>query len=342
MLIVARCVAADAASGPVVGISMPNTVETRWISDGASIAKDLQQLGYGADLRNAENDVAAQIDQIEGMIKDGDRALIIAPVDDSALVPVLAQAAAAGVRVIAYDRLIRKSPSVDGFATFDNFQVGVLQAQSLIRGLGLPSREGPFNIELFAGSPDDGNAHLFFDGAMSVLRPLVEGNILRIPSGEASFRDTATLRWNVDLAHARLDNLLSAYYTTRRLDAVLSPNDEISRGISVSLQSAGYGRVGMTMPIITGQDCEITAVKAIMQGKQYSSVFKDTRKLAAIAAEMAAALLTGRPVPVNDTSHYNNGVKQVPTFVMAPAVVYKENLDELLIRSGYYSVSQID
>jgi putative multiple sugar transport system substrate-binding protein len=325
-----------------VGIAMPNTAEARWVGDGTGIAKSLEALGYKADLKNAGNIVSEQIAQIEDMIANDDAALVIAPIDDSILAPVLSKAAAAGIKVIAYDRLIRGTTHVDYFATFDNLAVGRLQAQSLLRGLGIPAKPGPFNIELFAGSPNDANARLFRDGAMLILQPLIDSGTPVVRSNEVSMRDIETLRWSADMAHARMDNLLSALYEGPRLDGVLSPNDEISGGIIASLMADGYGRDGMAMPILTGQDCEVTAVKAIIAGRQYSSIFKDTRHLAEVAAQMAVAAITGKPVPVNDAVGYDNGAKMVPAYVLAPVLVDRENIEEKLIRTGYYTKSQID
>ncbi len=339
---VAGGVSAGASDKPVIGIAMPNTAETRWIADGANIVRSLQERGYGSDLRNADNDVVAQISQIESMVANGDQILLIAPIDGFVLGDVLKHAAARGIKVIAYDRLIRGTPNVDYYASFQNVEVGVLQAQSLLRGLGIPPAAGPFNIELFGGSPDDGNAYPFYNGAMSILKPFIDSGKLVVQSRQTAMEDISTPRWNPNVAHARLDNLLAAFYAGRHLDAVLSPNDEISSGILASLESAGYGRGDTRMAVVTGQDCEIPAVKAIIAGEQYSSVFKDTRKLAEVAVDMVAAMLTGTPVPVNDPTGYDNGVKRVPAYLLTPVVVYKDSIEDLLIRSGYYTRSQID
>src|SRR6201994_3417007 len=150
-----------------VGIAMPTKSSARWIDDGNNVVKALKEKGYGADLQYAEDDIPNQLSQVENMVTKGVKALVIAAIDGTTLSDVLKQAKAKGVIVIAYDRLIRDTPNVDYYATFDNFQVGVLQAQSIEQKLGLKEGKGPFSIELFGGSPDDKNAYFFYNGSMS-------------------------------------------------------------------------------------------------------------------------------------------------------------------------------
>ena len=237
-----------AQSKPTVGIAMPTKASARWIDDGNNIVKVLKERGYGTDLQYAEDDIPNQLSQVENMVTKGAKVLVIAAIDGTTLSDVLKQAKARGITVIAYDRLIRDTPNVDYYATFDNFQVGVLQAQSIEQGLKLKEGKGPFNIELFAGSPDDNNATFFFSGAMSVLKPYIDDKKLVVQSGQTSFNQIATLRWDGGLAQSRMDNLLSKSYTTARVDAVLSPYDGISIGIISSLKGVGYG-AGQPIPV---------------------------------------------------------------------------------------------
>ena len=332
---------AVAQSKPTVGIAMPTKSSARWIADGDNIVKVLKERGYDTDLQYAEDDVPNQLSQIENMITKGAKVLVIAAIDGSTLSDVLAQAKAQGIKVVAYDRLIRNTPNVDYYATFDNFQVGVLQAQSLLKGLGLPEAKGPFNIEVFAGSPDDNNAFFFYDGAMSVLKPLIDEKKLVVASGQMGMDKVSTLRWDGATAQARMDNLLSAYYADKKLDAVLSPYDGISIGILSSVKGVGYGSGGQKMPIVSGQDAEVPSVKSIIAGEQYATIFKDTRDLARVTADMVDAMLSGKEVKVNDTKTYNNGVKVVPSYLLKPVVVDKSNWEAVLIGSGYYKASQI-
>ena len=329
-------------NGKKVGISMPTKSSQRWIDDGNNMVKEFEGLGYKADLQYGENNVQNQISQIENMITKGVNVLVIASIDGSALTDVLAKANEAKIPVIAYDRLITKTPYVDYYATFDNFKVGVQQAGYIEKALGLKDGKGPFNIELFAGSPDDNNATFFFDGAMSVLQPYIDSKMLVVKSGQTQFGQVATLRWDGATAQARMDNLLSKNYTSDKVDAVLSPYDGISIGIISSLKGVGYGTASQPLPIITGQDCELPSVKSIVKGEQTSSIFKDTRVLAKKAVEMADSVLNDKKPAVNDEKTYNNGNKVVPSFLCDPVVVDKSNYQEVLVDSGYYTKDKIE
>ncbi|MEY9622876.1 putative multiple sugar transport system substrate-binding protein [Bradyrhizobium ottawaense] len=291
-------------------------------------------------MQYAEDDIPNQLSQVENMVTKGAKALVIAAIDGTTLSDVLKQAKAKGITVIAYDRLIRGTPNVDYYATFDNFQVGVLQAQSIAQGLGLKDGKGPFNIELFGGSPDDNNAYFFYNGAMSVLKPYIDSGKLVVASGQMGMDKVATLRWDGATAQARMDNLLSAYYGNKKINAVLSPYDGISIGIISSLKGVGYGSADQPMPIISGQDAEVPSIKAMLRGDQYSTIFKDTRDLAKVTADMVDAALAGKQVAVNDTKTYENGVKTVPSYLLKPVVVYKDNWEKVLVESGYYKKSQ--
>jgi len=325
-----------------VGIAMPTKSSARWIADGDNMVKSLKEKGYGADLQYAEDDIPNQLSQVENMVTKGVKALVIAAIDGTTLSDVLKQAKAKGVIVIAYDRLIRDTPNVDYYATFDNFQVGVLQAQSIEQKLGLKEGKGPFNIELFGGSPDDNNAYFFYNGSMSVLKPYIDSHKLVVVSGQMGMDKVATLRWDGATAQARMDNLLSAYYGKKHVDAVLSPYDGLSIGIISSLKGVGYGSADLPMPVVSGQDAEVPSIKAILRGDQYSTIFKDTRDLAKVAADMVDAALNGKQVEVNDSKTYNNGVKVVPSYLLKPVVVDKANWEKVLVDSGYYKKSQFD
>lgn len=331
-----------AQSKATVGIAMPTKSSARWIADGDNIVKVLKERGYITDLQYADDDIPNQLSQIENMVTKGAKVLVIASIDGTTLSDVLKQAKSQGITVVAYDRLIRNTPNVDYYATFDNFQVGVLQAQSLVKGLGIPENKGPFNIELFGGSPDDNNAYFFFNGAMSVLKPLMDQGVLKVASGQMGMDKVSTLRWDPATAQARMDNLLSAFYTNKRVDGVLSPYDGLSIGILSSLKGVGYGSGNMKMPIVTGQDAEVPSVKSILAGEQYSTIFKDTRDLAKVTADMVDAALSGKTVEVNDTKTYENGVKTVPSYLLKPVVVDKSNWEKVLVESGYYKKSQIN
>ncbi|OLU31544.1 sugar ABC transporter substrate-binding protein [Pseudomonas sp. PA15(2017)] len=331
---------AGAAEKGFVGIAMPTKSSARWIDDGNNMVKQLEKAGYKADLQYAEDDIPTQVSQIENMMVKGVNVLVIAAIDGTTLTNALENANAADIKVIAYDRLIRDSEYVDYYATFDNTKVGVLQAESLVKGMQARGK-GPYNVELFGGSPDDNNAYFFYNGAMSVLQPLIDKGEIKILSGQTGMGKVGTLRWDGATAQARMDNLLSANYTKERLDGVLSPYDGISIGVLSSLKGVGYGSGDMPMPIVTGQDSEVPSVKSILAGEQYSSIFKDTRQLAEVTVGMVKALLEGSEPQINDTKTYDNGKKVVPAYLLQPVTVDKSDWEKVLIDSGYYTKNQV-
>ncbi|MDQ8002698.1 MAG: multiple monosaccharide ABC transporter substrate-binding protein [Bordetella sp.] len=325
----------------LVGIAMPTKSSARWIADGDNMVKVLKGRGYQTDLQYADDDIPNQLAQIENMVTKGAKVLVIASIDGTTLTKALQNAADKGVKIIAYDRLIKGSKNVDYYATFDNFQVGVLQATSIVDRLGLKEGKGPFNIELFGGSPDDNNAFFFYDGAMSVLKPYLDSGKLVVRSKQMGMDKVGTLRWDGAVAQARMDNLLSAFYGKARVDAVLSPYDGLSIGILSSLKGVGYCTAQQPCPVVSGQDAEVPSVKSILRGEQYSTVFKDTRELARVSADMVDAVLSGKTPEVNDTKTYNNGVKVVPSYLLKPVLVDKSNYEKVLVDSGYYKASQL-
>jgi len=332
---------ANAQDKGLIAISMPTKSSARWIADGANMVKYFKDKGYKTDLQYADDDIPNQLAQIENMVTKGSKVLVIAAIDGTTLSDVLQKAADKGVKVIAYDRLIKGSKNVDYYATFDNFQVGVLQAQSIEAALGLKSGKGPFNIELFGGSPDDNNAFFFYNGAMSVLDPYIKSGKLVVRSKQMGMDKVGTLRWDGAVAQARMDNLLSAFYTKDRVDAVLSPYDGLSIGILSSLKGVGYGSGSQPMPVVSGQDAEVPSVKSILRKEQTSTVFKDTRELAKVTVSMVDAMLSGKTPEVNDTKTYNNGIKVVPSYLLKPVSVDASNWKQVLVDSGYYKESQI-
>ncbi len=326
-----------------IGISMPTKSSARWISDGESMVKQFTEAGYGTDLQYAEDDIPNQLAQIENMITKGVKVLVVAAIDGTTLSNALDNANAAGIKVIAYDRLIRDSGSVDYYATFDNFKVGVQQASSLVAGLKerFPDAK-PWNIELFGGSPDDNNAFFFYNGAMSVLQPLIDSGEIVVGSGQMGMDVVGTLRWDGAVAQSRMDNLLSANYGSGKiLHGALSPYDGLSIGILSSLKGVGYGSGDLKMPIVTGQDAEVPSVKSMIAGEQYSTVFKDTRALAGVTVGMVDALLQGGTPEINDTETYDNGVKVVPSYLLEPVSVDLSNYESILVGSGYYTADQL-
>ncbi|WP_285865365.1 multiple monosaccharide ABC transporter substrate-binding protein [Lederbergia lenta] len=320
-----------------VGIAMPTKSSERWVHDGENMVKEFKSLGYKTVLQYAEDVVENQVSQIENMITQGVDVLVIASIDGEALTDVLDKANAEGIEVIAYDRLIKGSEYVSYYATFDNFQVGVLQGTYIVDALDLENEAGPFNIELFGGSPDDNNAYFFYDGALSVLQPYIDEGKLVVKSGQMGMDKVSTMRWDAALAQARMDNLLSTYYTDEEVDAILSPFDGISIGVISALKNIGYKE----LPIVTGQDAELASVKSIVAGEQTATVFKDTRELAKKAVEMVNAVLKGEEAEVNDTETYDNGKKVVPSYLLEPILVDINNYEEIIIDGGYYTEEEV-
>jgi putative multiple sugar transport system substrate-binding protein len=334
----------------LIGVAMPTKSSERWINDGDAVKSQLEEAGYTVDLQYAEDDIPTQVSQIENMITKGAVALVVASIDGTTLTNVLADAKDADIPVIAYDRLLRDTDAVDYYATFDNFLVGQQQAWTVTNGLGLTELDGtpiegapagPFNIELFAGSPDDNNATFFYEGAMDVLQPLIDAGTLVVPSGQTDFTTVATLRWDGETAQSRMEDILTSEYSgDTKVNAVLSPYDGISRGIISALEGSGY-TTGAEWPIISGQDAELDSVKAIVAGEQYGTIFKDTRDLAAKAVEMTTAVLEGDEPEVNNTEDYDNGEFVVPSYLLEPSIVVKDNIQEQLVDSGYWTAEQI-
>ncbi|MCL1949362.1 MAG: substrate-binding domain-containing protein [Turicibacter sp.] len=340
MFVLAACGNEGSNDGAqTVGIAMPPLSLERWERDGNNLRTELEALGYNTDLQFAE-DVQQQVSQIENMITRGVDALIIAAIDGEALTEVLNLAAAQDVVIIAYDRLIRGSEHVSYYITFDNFLVGETMGNFIIDQLGVANGDGPFNIELFAGSPDDNNAIIVNDGAMSVLQPYIDSGDLIVRSGQTSFNQIATQGWLASNAQIRMDNLLSAHYTTEEIHAVLVPADAVALGIISSLESLGFGTT-RPMPIVTGQDADLSNVLAILDGRQSMTVFKDINILASSAATMVDVVLNGNSPTVNDTTTYDNGVQIVPAYLVGIDTVIAENVKEVLVESGFYSAEEL-
>jgi putative multiple sugar transport system substrate-binding protein len=334
----------SASSGPAtVGIAMPTKVSQRWINDGNSLVKQFKAKGYKTDLKYADNSADTQADQIRTMINKGDKLLIIASIDGSGLGDVLVNARQKGIKVISYDRLLLASNDVDYYATFDNYKVGQLQAGAIVQKLGLKdgSTTGPYNIELFAGSPDDNNTQYFYNGAMNVLQPYIDKKQLIVRSGQKRITQVATLRWDGTYAAERLALILKESYATEHLDAVLSPYDGISRSLIEALKTDGYGTTAKPLPVVTGQDAEVDSVKMIISGEQTETIYKDTRELAKVTFEMGNALLNGKKPKVNDTKQYDNGNKIVPAYLLQPVSVDKSNYKKELVDSGYIKASDL-
>ncbi|GAA1489824.1 multiple monosaccharide ABC transporter substrate-binding protein [Brachybacterium sacelli] len=340
-------------SDQTVGVAMPTETYERWVADGANIKKGLEDKGYKVDMQYAQDDIPTQQQQIDQMINSGVSALLIASIDGASLSAQLDNAASQGIPVIAYDRLLTDSENVDFYVTFDNYKVGVNQANALLYGLGLldaefepadDAPENPLNVELFAGSLDDNNAHLFWKGALETLQPYFDEGTLVVPSKQVDIEQAATQRWEQETAQKRMENLLTTHYNGgEELAGVLAPADPLSRGIINAMQNAGLGpTLEEGLPVVTGQDAEIASIKLIADGIQSSTIFKDTRDLAEQAIVSAESILKGEEPEANDTETYDNGVKVVPSYLLEVTMVLEGNYEKILVESGYYTEEQVE
>ena len=329
---------AASGSGKKVAVAMPTQSSERWMHDGANMKAQLEELGYTVDLQYAEDDVQAQVSQIENMIAAGANCLVIAAIDSDALVNVEAQAKDAGIPVIAYDRLLMNTDAVSYYATFDNKGVGTKIGEYIVQHCGA-TKDDPKTIELFMGSPDDNNAHMLYAGLMEQIQPLLDDGSLVCKSGQIDFESNNTLRWDQQTAMKRCEDLLTRYYADEDLDICACAYDGLSYGCMSALEGAGY--TDANWPLITGQDAELMATKHIISGKQTMSIYKDTRLLASKCVTMVQAVLEGSEPEINDTEQYNNGKIVVPSYLCEPVPVDKDNYKEVIIGGGYYTEEQL-
>ncbi|MCR4775103.1 MAG: sugar-binding protein [Saccharofermentans sp.] len=321
-----------------VGVSMPTKDLQRWNQDGANMESKLKAAGYDVDLQFASNDVATQLSQIENMISGGCNVLVISAIEGSSLGTALDKAEAKKIPVIAYDRLLMDSATVDYYATFDNYKVGTIQGTYVKDTLKLDEAAGPFNLEITAGDPGDNNAGLFYQGAYDVLKPYIDSGKLVIKSGQVEFAKVATAKWKTEEAQKRAENILSSFYSDgSNVDVWLCSNDSTALGVTNALGANYKGKY----PVITGQDCDKANVKNMLDGKQSMSVFKDTRTLADQVVKMVTQILKGEKVDVNDTKSYNNGKIVVPSYLCDPVFADANNYKQILIDSGYYKAEDI-
>lgn len=328
----------------IIGISLPTKSLERWNRDGIYLKEQFESQGYNVELRYSNDDVYQQNNDIECLIADGVDVLLVVPIDGDALSQTLKRAGEDGIEIISYDRLIRNTDAIDYYVSFDNNGVGRLQGQYIIDSLNLDKAEGTYNIEFVLGDPADNNATYYFNGAMEVLKPYLDSGKLNIPSGKESFEEAATPGWSTDDAYENMQNTLASYYSDgSRLDAVLASNDAVALGASKAIQS---DYKGSNFPIITGQDADIIAIHNIVDNTQAMTVFKNVNEEAAVAVEVAGALLEGRKpsdvliasLPkgtVFDTESYNNNARVVSSYLLPPAVITRANLDTL-VATGHY------
>ena len=308
--------------GATIGVSLPWLGTQNWKEAETMFKEQLEAAGFNAIIQAADQKVPQQQQQIESMIENGAKVIVVGPVDGSQLGAVLEQAKDAGIYVIGYDRLLENTTGVDGVVQFGSVKTGELQAQALLDGLAQEKGEGPYNIELFGGGPADPNAPNFFKGAMTVLQPKIDDGTLTVVSGQVDFTQCATVDWDNSKAQARMDSLISGFYSDKEIDGVLSPNDGIARAIITSCENAGQD-----IPVVSGLDAENESIEWIWAGRQYSTVAKPTDALVGKTIEIIKSLQNGEGMPATDVLT-NNGKMDVLVYELPPVVVTKENAKE--------------
>lgn len=329
------------AKGDKIGVSMTSRSAERWLRDGNTLEAELKKSGYEVDLQYADSKVEMQVQQIENMILGGCKAIVVAPVDNSALTTVLKTAKEENILIIDYDLDIIGTKDIDYFVGFDNTKVGAMQANAIIENLGLDKGEkGPFYIEMFAGSLAETNCYYYFNGAMEVFKPYMDEGKLIVKSGQTTIEQCTVVDWKLELLTSRLDNLLTAFYSDgTKLNAVLSPSDYLSGPIATRLIDFGYGDEDMPMPLITGNDATQAVCQMIVKEQITMSVFKDTRLLCSAVVSILDALAEGKEVPVNGT--YKTDTAEIPTIFVEMYSLNKDNMKELAIDTGFYKEEQI-
>ncbi len=312
------------AAGSLIGVALPQKTSQNWEDAQRLFPEKLKEAGFTSQVQFANSGVAEQQSQISALITRGAKVLIVGPIDGSQLGSQLAQAKAAGIPVISYDRMLTNTADVDYLVTFQPTKVGELQGQSLLQGLtDKAGHAAPFNVELFAGSPDDNNARIFFEGAMSVLQPKIDDGTLVVPSGQVTFQQVATQGWDPKTAQNRMDSILTANYSGATLDGVLSPNDTIARALITSIKNAGK-----PVPPMTGQDSDPESIQLIVDGVQYSTVDKPTLSQVNASVEIVKQLAAGQKVDITN-GESDNGKTKIPTDFLDPTLVTAENIAEV-------------
>ena len=344
-MVLALSVSAFAADEKTVGIAMPTKSLERWNRDGSYLKEQFEAAGYKVLLTYSDNDIQQQNNDIANMLADKVDLLIVACIDGDSLSVTLADAKDQGVPVIAYDRMITSSDAVDYYVSFDNYTVGVLQAQYVEKALDLANAgDKTYNIEFTAGDPADNNAGFFFGGAFDTLKPYIDAGTLKIPSGKTSFEQVATPTWATDVALENFQNTLASYYGDGTvLDIALCSNDSTALGVAQAITS---DYAGSNTPVVTGQDGDIANLKNIVDGVQTMTVYKNVADEAGVTLVLAQALLEGAAIDETlcekfaveaayNTTDYSNGTNNATSFLLVPYSIDKDNL-QLLVDTGNY------
>jgi putative multiple sugar transport system substrate-binding protein len=334
--------------GKKVGIALPSKEQTRWLKDAAALTERFKAKGAETEVQFAENDAASQVSQIRAMIAAKVDLLVITPVDSSALSDVLAEAKAAGIPVIDYDRLIENTSDIGCFVTFDNYKIGEMQAEYVIDQLGIDkSSDDTFHIEFFSGDENDRNSFYLFRGAYDEFIDAIYSKKVIVSSGKTTLTATDTEDWSEAAAEKRMETILKTYYSDgTKLDAVICADDTIALGVMKALDADYDGDV-----IVTGQDADDANLAKIVDGKQAMTVFKAFGNEAAAAAEAGSWLVSGKTPDKSlvdgagwsfdcayDDETYNNGTMTVPSLILTPVSITAKNIQKELVDTGYYTM----
>lgn len=338
------------SSGKTIGIAMPTKSLERWNRDGSYLEDQFKKAGYKVELTYSDNSSDQQVNDIQNLIADKVDLLVVAAIDGDTLSTVLADAKSQDIPVIAYDRLIMDTDAVSYYVSFDNYSVGKLQAQYIIDTLKLDTvKDKSYNLEITAGDPADNNAKYFYNGAMDTLKTYIDNGELKVPSKQTKFEDVATAQWDTAKAMDRMQNILASYYAGgTQLDVCLCSNDSTALGVE---QAVALDYAGKNTPLITGQDGDEANLKNIIDGKQAMTVYKAVANEAVVTLNLAESMLKGEKPDdglisasgwnfdcTYDTKSYNNGTITVPSYLLTPDVVTKDNYKEKLVDTGYYTI----
>lgn len=304
------------ADGEKIGLLMSDLRLERWQKDRDLFTEAAEAMGAKVYTQSANGNVITQISQIENMISRGVDVLVIVPENGEVLGNVLAEAKAEGIKVLAYDRLI-KFADIDLYVSFDNIRVGEMQAEALLK------RKPKGNYFLMGGSPTDNNAKMFRQGQMNVLQPAIDAKKINIVG------DQWAMGWSAEAALNIMENGLTA--NANKIDAVVASNDSTAGGAIQALAAQGLsGKV-----VISGQDADLAAMRRIVAGTQTMTVYKPISTLAKTSAEMAVKLARGEKIKID--GYVNNGEKDVDAVLLTPISVNKSNLDSTVIADGYHT-----
>lgn len=329
-----------------VGISMPTKSLERWNRDGSYLEEQFKKEGYDVEITYSDNDTDQQVNDIQNMISDNVDILVVAAIDGDTLSTVLADAKDQNIPVISYDRLIMNTDAISYYVSFDNYKVGQLQGQYIIDTLKLDGSKKKYNMEVTAGDPADNNATFFYNGAMDTLKKYIDDGTVKIVSKQQDFESVATQQWSTDEALNRMQNILSSYYADgkNQLDIALCSNDSTALGVTQAIESDYAGK---NTPLITGQDGDVANLKNILDGKQAMTVYKAVANEAVVTLKLVKSVLDGNTPDESltkefdcecsyDTDSYDNGTGKIPSYLLTPEVITKDNYKEKLVDTGYY------